>query len=118
MHQLTCVVHRLERRQPRMQPEATVEIEGALTLAGTRDRDRGTCSVIVFVAMRHDDVQTIRGAAQKYAQQDLGARTRQRSRRVGPTRAGLEQQAQRRQRGSSQQRPARKVRQQARFHWR
>src|SRR6476646_1443987 len=61
---LTRVVERLEGRQPRMQTEEPVEIDGRVgTRAWTRYRDARPGAIVRVLAERHDHVQPVDGTA-------------------------------------------------------
>ena len=67
------VPQRLERRERRMQPEESIEVDRRVCRAGrgARDGDRGTHSIVVALAERHDDVQRVRRAALEEHDQHL-----------------------------------------------
>src|SRR5437867_7129672 len=56
-----------------MQPKAAIQVDGAIILAWCRRRhgDAWTQLEITFLEKRHDDVQTVSGAALKDRHQDL-----------------------------------------------
>ncbi|MCG3140304.1 MAG: hypothetical protein HDKAJFGB_01350 [Anaerolineae bacterium] len=62
-----------------MQTKKTVEIANALRgigarIVGTRNRNRRTLAIIFVLAIRHDNVERIRRAAQKQTHQHIAAR--------------------------------------------
>ena len=65
------IVKRLERRQRRMQPEESVEIDRAAgnVAQRLRNRDRGPHRVVSFLAVRHDDVQSVSSSTLEQADQ-------------------------------------------------
>ena len=66
--QVALVPEWLERRQRRMQAEEAVEVEHFFA----RDVDAGAHRVVGPLAVRHDDVQPVRGAALEDDDQALG----------------------------------------------
>ena len=57
---LARVEQRLERRQPRVQPEEPIEIDrGIRRRAWFRDGERRPCGVVITLAERHDHVQAV-----------------------------------------------------------
>ena len=58
------VEHRLQRRKRGMQPEESIEIDrGVFAAVRPRDGDGRAQIVIRLLAVRHDNVQPVRGAA-------------------------------------------------------
>src|SRR5262245_7412053 len=63
---------RLERREARVQPEEPVQVDGCVRRsAWSRDGQRGSRLVVRALAVRHDHVEAIDGAALKDGDQDL-----------------------------------------------
>jgi hypothetical protein len=59
-----------------VQREEAIEIDGPLSRAWTRNRDRRAKRVVVGLAVRHHHVQAVDGAALKDRDEELSARSR------------------------------------------
>ena len=65
---------RRERRQPRVEAEEAVEVDGRVAAAGRpRNRDRRPRLVVIGLAVRHDDAQAVDGSALEDGDEPLRA---------------------------------------------
>src|SRR5437764_5551825 len=65
------IPERLQRRQPWVQAEEAIEVDGAFGIVRRRNRDAWARRVVVAFAERHDHVQTVHRAALEDRNQDL-----------------------------------------------